>query len=292
MPELPEVETIARGLAAALIGATVCDVPHARADYVRPTPPGTLRLLAGSPITDVSRHGKRLTVQLGGARLLIHLGMSGRLLLTDATTPRPPHTHLVLRFTGRSEELRLCDPRRFGGVWVYANGAGGAHGTVANRRATVAQPPRARNGAHPGPLGPDALSIRWPVFRAVLSRARQMKALLLDQKAIAGLGNIYVDEALWAAQIHPLTQARTIPERDARRLHRALRRILKRAIEHGGSTLRDYRDAAGGEGAFQRLHRVYGREGKPCSRCGASIERQQIAGRSTHICPRCQRRPR
>ena len=147
----------------------------------------------------------------------------------------------------------------------------------------------ARNGAHPGPLGPDALSIRWPAFRAILSRARQTKALLLDQRMIAGLGNIYVDEALWAARIHPLTRARALPEEDARRLHRSLRRILRSAIEHGGSTLRDYRDARGERGAFQGRHRVYGREGKPCPRCGTKIERRAIAGRSTHLCPRCQR---
>jgi formamidopyrimidine-DNA glycosylase len=273
MPELPEVETIARGLAAALVGSTVADVSHAREDYVRSPPPGVRELLRGRKVVAVTRHGKQLTVHLGGGvRVLVHLGMSGTLRLCDRALPREPHTHLVLSLRERPEELRLHDPRRFGGAWIRADGAA--------------------DGSAPSPLGPDALSLGWPAFRALLGRPRQIKALLLDQRAVAGLGNIYVDEALWAAGIHPLRRADTIDADRARLLHRALRRILRSAIRHGGSTLRDYRDSAGKAGRFQSRHRVYGREGLPCARCGTTIVRRWMAGRSSHVCPHCQRAPR
>lgn len=280
MPELPEVETIARGLAAALVGATVGDVVHAREDYVRSDGSDPRTLLHHRTVLAVDRHGKRLTIRLtGDVFVLVHLGMSGQLLVCDASLPRETHTHLVLRFSGRPDELRLRDPRRFGGVYVST-------GPVD----AVAHP--GRNGARPVPLGPDALSLGWPAFRDLLARPRQIKALLLDQHRVAGLGNIYVDEALWASGVHPLRSAASLGDVATRRLHRALRRILTRAIRDGGSTLRDYRNSAGGAGRFQVRHRVYGREGLPCPRCGARIVRRPMAGRSTHYCPKCQRPPR
>jgi formamidopyrimidine-DNA glycosylase len=284
MPELPEVETIARGLAA-IRGAKVRRVRIARDDYVRwarPAPEGTLR---GRTIVGVTRHGKRLALDLRPAgSLLLHLGMSGQVTLAGRAEPVPPHTHLRVELAGE-RELRVRDPRRFGGVWIDPDrGAGDAAAPLA-----VAAP-SGRNGARPGALGPDALAIGRAELAALLARPRQLKALLLDQRAIAGLGNIYCDEALWAARLHPLTRAADLRPDEVAELHRQLRRLLRAAIRHGGSTLRDYRNSDGGEGGFQRRHRVYGREGEPCPRCGTAIRRLPAAGRSTHVCPRCQRR--
>lgn len=277
MPELPEVETIARHLAHELVGATFTSVDVARADYVVAPPPSVQAHLVGRRVVDVQRQGKRIVVVLApSGEMLLHLGMSGRVVLARRGAPLEPHTHLVIGLGDRDVELRMRDPRRFGGVWV----SGGAPSRRDARRG--------RNGARPGPLGPDALSIGWPELRDILRARRQIKALLLDQRCLAGLGNIYVDEALWAARVHPLLLAAELPDAKARALHRGMKRILAAAIRHGGSTLRDYRDAEGREGAFQRRHRVYGREGEPCLRCGRRIVVLQAAGRSTRICPRCQ----
>ncbi|MFN8177352.1 MAG: bifunctional DNA-formamidopyrimidine glycosylase/DNA-(apurinic or apyrimidinic site) lyase [bacterium] len=279
MPELPEVETIARGLARELEGATFASVVTARADYVLAPPPSVAAHLVGRRVVAVRRHGKRLALVLDpGGEMLLHLGMSGRVFVTARDTPAAPHTHLRLALEGRDAELRMVDPRRFGGVWICSpSGDGG------RRR-------RARNGARPSVLGPDALGLGLRELRDVLARRRRIKALLLDQSRIAGLGNIYVDEALWAARIHPETSAADLGSDTVRALHRSLARILDSAIRHGGSTLRDYRDAEGRAGRFQQRHRVYGREGEPCPRCGRRIVVVTAAGRSSRICPACQTR--
>ena len=298
MPELPEVETIARGLAAAR-GLTIQRVLAARGDYVRATRRGAAKRLVGRQIADVGRHGKRLTLHLApeGA-LLVHLGMSGQVTLVAPDAPLESHTHLRLDLGPL--EFRLRDPRRFGGVWIQERGdesLAAAQVTGPARHggrpaAPNADDAGARNGARPGELGPDAWEIPEATFLSLLSRPRQIKALLLDQGAIAGLGNIYCDEALWAARIHPLAIAAKLPRARRRKLHAHLQRILGDAIRAGGSTLRDYRNSDGEEGEFQRSHRVYGREGEGCPRCDAPIRRLQIAGRSSHVCLRCQRTPR
>lgn len=312
MPELPEVETIARGLRSTLTEATVGKVPHFRPDYVLCPSGNPADVLVGRTIAEVGRHGKRLCLRLAPAgEVFLHLGMSGRVEVVGATRAVEPHTHLRVRFRGRRDELRMIDPRRFGGVWVSdgltsagtaadgvegagaegADGAEGKNGSNGANGADAAEPKKPRilrNGAHPGGLGPDALAIPWKTFRQLMQRRRQVKALLLDQASIAGLGNIYVDEALWAAQLHPQVPADEIEEDDARALHRAVRRILRKAIEQGGSTLRDYRDAEGAPGRFQARHQVYGRQGDPCRRCRGTILREIVAGRSTHFCPECQ----
>jgi formamidopyrimidine-DNA glycosylase len=196
--------------------------------------------------------------------------MTGRLMMVPSRTPIDKHEHVCVRLVRRSQELRFRDPRRFGGLW-FANGDG------------------MRSAIPLRPLGPDALSIRLPVLRAILQRRRQIKALLLDQQAIGGLGNIYCDETLFAARIHPLTQACELTEEQVRSLARSIRTTLRASIASGGTTFSDYRGADGAEGAFQKRLRVYGREGEECRRCRARIERITAAGRSTCLCPHCQR---
>jgi formamidopyrimidine-DNA glycosylase len=206
--------------------------------------------------------------------------MSGQILVSPRDAPPATHTHLRLELADRPDEIRFRDARRFGGAWVRPAGAP-AEETVARR---------GRRGL--GALGPDALAVRLPDFRRLLARDRQIKALLLDQGAVSGIGNIYCDEALFQARVHPLRKASSLPQDRVEALHGALRGILHRAIRAGGSTLRDYVDATGAAGSFRERHRVYGREGEPCPRCGTRIARIPVAGRSTHLCRRCQRAPR
>lgn len=272
MPELPEVQTVVSQLAAALPGATVASVRLHRPDVVHAGRRWLIRDVAGHEITAVSRVGKRIILHIAGGEIVIHLGMSGRITLENHESPLAPHTHLCIRFVGRSDELRFRDPRRFGGVWCReSNNAG--------------------KGEFLSTLGPDALSIRVPVLRQVLSRRRQIKAILMDQRLISGLGNIYCDEALHRAAIHPLTPAAALSQKQINRLACSIRSTLRAAIKAGGSSLRDYRDADGQPGWFQISHRVYGREGESCRACGVTIVRALIAGRSTHFCPACQKAP-
>lgn len=270
MPELPEVETIARQLHAGLTGRRLGALTLSRADIVRAAPGPLADLLPGRGVIGVTRRAKRVIVALDPpGELIFHLGMTGRLTITPAGAPLEPHTHL--RIGVENGELRFRDPRRFGGVWLLAAGDG-------------ATAPRL------GALGPEPLTLRLPEFRRILARRRQIKALLMDQAAIAGLGNIYCDESLHAARVHPLTPACDLPLEGARRLLHAIKRILRRAINHRGTTFMDYRSPDGQPGSFQRLHRVYQRDGSPCKTCRTKIVRMVAAGRGTFLCPRCQRR--
>jgi formamidopyrimidine-DNA glycosylase len=270
MPELPEVETIAASLRRKVTGATIREVRVAHPSYVRFPAGSGLQELRGKSIQAVKRHGKRITIELrGGVELICHLGMTGRIQVLPVDAPRLIHTHLYLLLDDGRREIRFRDPRRFGGVWYRAK--------------TADELP-----LHA--LGPDALSIRLPGFRDILHSARQIKALLLDQHKLSGLGNIYCDEALFAARIHPFTKANTISPESVALLHREMRRILQDAIRGRGSTVRDYATLEGGAGTFQSMHKVYGLEGEPCVRCGTKIRRIQAAGRSTHFCSRCQPR--
>jgi formamidopyrimidine-DNA glycosylase len=193
--------------------------------------------------------------------------MTGQLSVVKPATPLLPHTHLELDLGG--DRLRFRDPRRFGGLWWLG-----------------------AESADDG-MGPEPLALRSAELLRRLGRTtRAVKSALLDQRVVAGLGNIYVDEALHAANIHPLTRADRLGAEDVGRLSRAIKATLRRAIRHRGSTLRDYLDADGAAGGFQRLHRVYDRAGHPCHRCDTPIERIVLGGRSTHFCPACQRRPR
>ncbi|MCC7293449.1 MAG: bifunctional DNA-formamidopyrimidine glycosylase/DNA-(apurinic or apyrimidinic site) lyase [Phycisphaerales bacterium] len=275
MPELPEVETIVRQLQAALRGRRVASVEVLRADIVRAAARPLAEALPGRTVRRVTRRAKRILFDLGNCTMVVHLGMSGRLTLCAATSPVAPHTHLRIRFRGMSDELRFRDPRRFGGVWLLDEAA--IHDT--------GHAPRL------GPVGPEPLELTPLEFQALLAgRRRQIKPLLMDQRAIAGLGNIYVDESLFEAGIHPLSRAGDLTAAQARRLLAAIQRILRRAIRSKGSTLLDYRRADGESGGFQRLFRVFRRTGQPCPRCGTTIKRLIIGGRSSHVCPKCQLR--
>ncbi len=284
MPELPEAETIARELNRRLAGTVLGRVFLSRRDIVHGDPRPLSRLLKGRRVERVRRRGKRVILDLRpGAELVFHLGMSGRLTLAPVPTrrlttnvPPEPHTHLRIAIPARRCELRFCDPRRFGGIWCLV-GRLDAHRTDVGRTL--------------GDLGPEPLHLIPSQFRQILNRRRQVKSLLLDQQAIAGLGNIYCDEALHAARIHPQTQAHTLDQTESRRLLRAIKTTLNRAIRYNGSTLVDYRQVDGTTGSFQRHHRVYQRTGQPCKRCGTPILRIIVAGRSTFLCPSCQPGP-
>jgi formamidopyrimidine-DNA glycosylase len=227
-------------------------------------------LLPGRRVARVWRRAKRVVVDLDrDAKLVFHLGMTGRLTVCDADEPIEKHTHLRVAVRDSDRELRFRDPRRFGGVWCLAGG-------------------RKHVGRELGELGPEPLQLTPARFQRVLDRPRQIKALLLDQRCIAGLGNIYCDEALHIAGIHPLAKADSLDRETTDRLLRAIKSTLRRAIRCNGSTVSDYRTADGGSGSFQKHHRVYQREGQSCQKCGTIIEHLTAAGRSTFICPCCQ----
>ncbi len=273
MPELPEAETIARQLHAGLTGAIVAGVRVERADILHGDPRPLATIIRRRRVEAVTRRAKRVQMQLDGSiQLVFRLGMSGRLTLSPSSSDVEPHTHLVITFKGTNHELRFRDPRRFGGVWCLTGHDDGAGRTM-------------------GEVGPEPLTLKPAAFAAILKdRRRPIKSLLLDQSLIAGLGNIYCDEALFAAGIHPLVAAGDIGPPDARRLLRCVKSTLTRAINAKGSTLMDYRAPDGGNGSFQNSHKVYGRIGEPCRRCRTPIERLTIAGRTTHVCPVCQRK--
>lgn len=285
MPELPEVETVRRGLAANVVGRRVSRVEVGRERTVRRTSAQALiDGLTGVTITGWGRRGKYLLGQLdSGDALMIHLRMSGRVLLAPPGAPRPPHTHVVLHLdagggpAGRPpEELWFVDPRTFGEVVVF---------DPANVAAEL--PELAKLGIDPVT---DGLS-RAELTALLRGRDRQLKPLLLDQHVVAGIGNIYCDETLHLAKLRPDRLASSLTTREIGRLHRAIHETLAQAIEAGGSTLTDtqYVDLEGQGGWFQLHHRVYDRAGQRCLTCRrADIVRTVSGGRSTCFCPRCQ----
>lgn len=277
MPELPEVENVRRTLAGRLIGRTVAAVDVRRADVVEgeATPAAPEALLVGDAVERIERLGKQLAIVGGSGRVVcVHLGMTGSLVVRAMPQPAeapPPHTHVVWRFAG-GDELHFRDPRRFGGVWTFPSEA-----ALRERRWHA--------------LGEDALVITPAALAAALSRKRQgIKATLLDQAVLAGMGNIYVDELLFACGIHPLRPAGSLGPVEVRTLVTRMRRLLNRAIEAGGSTLRDYVDGNGDAGGFQLRHKVYGRGGQPCRGrgCGCELASIAVAGRTTVYCAACQ----
>lgn len=280
MPELPEVETVRRGMVAFVVGRRIERVEVGRERTVRRTSRQALiDGLTGATITSIGRRGKYIVCALDtGEALMIHLRMSGRVLVSKEGAPRPAHTHVVLHLSGEPpEELWFVDPRTFGEMVVFDPD-----------NAAVEVPDFAR-------LGVDPITDELTVSRLgeiVGSRARQLKPLLLDQHVIAGIGNIYCDEILHRAKLRPDRPSNTLKPADVRRLHEAIHAILGTAIEAGGSTLSDtqYVDVMGDGGSFQLDHRVYDRAGQRCLTCGrADIVRTVSGGRSTCYCPRCQR---
>lgn len=290
MPELPEVETIRRTVAP-VIGRRVSRVRLLRRDVVitpddpfggasrarggRPSRQRRVRdeeLLAGARIAELRRHGKQLAVLSDSGRVVvIQLGMSGRIALHDSRAAREAHTHIEWLLDDGSL-LRFIDPRRFGGVRTLER---------------VDE----LNELWTATLGPDALGIRADALHRALSRtSRPIKSALLDQRVLAGVGNIYADEALFASRLHPERLANDLSPGEVKTLAIAIRKTLRLAVEHRGSTLRDYRDASGSPGEFASRHAVYGRSGQACRSCESVLCSARVAQRTTVWCPGCQPR--
>jgi formamidopyrimidine-DNA glycosylase len=269
MPELPEVETTVNGLRPVLEGRTITRVTLRRADLRRPFPEGLGQRLTGATVTGMGRRAKYGLIDTDrGDTLVFHLGMSGRWRIDPAE--ELPHDHMILETA--EHRLALNDPRRFGSVDLVST-------------AELAVWPLF-SALGPEPLGPDFNAAH--LAKAFENRVAPIKALLLDQRIVAGLGNIYVCEALYNARIAPMKPAGQIARARLEKLVEAIREVLLAAIEAGGSTLRDYARPDGELGYFAKQWRVYGREGEPCE-CGGKVARRVDGGRSTFWCPKCQR---
>ncbi|MFM8855832.1 MAG: bifunctional DNA-formamidopyrimidine glycosylase/DNA-(apurinic or apyrimidinic site) lyase [Actinomycetota bacterium] len=291
MPELPEVETVRRGLEVAFVGRRIERVEVGRERSVRRTSREELtERLTGQMAIDARRRGKYLLFALdSGDELMIHLRMSGQVLIASSDVPRPPHCHVVLTLGPSqhadaamrpSTELRFVDPRTFGEVIAFDP-----------KRRPPVLPELDRLGIDPIVDGLSADDVR----RITAGTKRPLKAVLLDQHLIAGIGNIYADEILHRARLHPFRIASSLDARAARRLSETIISVLGEAVESGGSTLRDARsvDVSGSGGSFQEHHRVYGRAGEPCLSCRRGrIASARLAGRATCWCPQCQPTPR
>jgi formamidopyrimidine-DNA glycosylase len=270
MPELPEVETVVRGLRASLVGRTITGMTaHWPRTIVSPELDEFAARIVDRRVQAVRRRGKYVLIDLDKGHLLIHLKMSGRLLLVPASEPLDEYTHTIFDLND-GHQLRFRDVRKFGRVYL------------------VESPEEVT-----GHLGPEPLEEAFTLadFRQVLGRRTgRLKSLLLNQEFVAGLGNIYADESLYAAHLHPLRAADSLTAEEQARLYEAIRAVLRRAIVSRGTTLDDtgYVDAQGEPGAYQAQIAVYGRAGEPCPTCNTSIERLVVGGRSTHFCPRCQ----
>jgi formamidopyrimidine-DNA glycosylase len=283
MPELPEVETVARDLRPRIVGATIVGARSSWARTLRTHSPDTFGpAVAGRQVLDVGRRAKLVVVELSGeAALTIHLKMTGQLFVVAAHVPVDPYVRLVLELDG-GREIRFRDIRKFGRVGLYVRDplTGELTDEAAGQAAFAA-------------LGPEPLDPRFTLreFRRHLRRRKgRLKTLITDQSFLAGVGNIYADEALWTARLHPLRTARTLRQPDERRLYEATRAILGEAIERRGSSIDDY-TAPDGDGSMQEHLQVYQRTGEPCARCGRPVKRIVIGARSTHFCSWCQRLP-
>ncbi len=285
MPELPEVETVARGLQKSVAGRRIVSVRLGKTDFID-DPAAMEQHLPGRQIEKVERYGKFMLLRLSArgnadahpengdveaASLLVHLGMTGQLAPCAAAQPSAKHTHVWFELDD-GRELRYTDPRRFGRM-AYLTGPGLAE------ELTV--------------FGADPLLVSTEEFVSrIRSRNGQIKALLLNQSILRGVGNIYADESLWRAKIHPMRRGSELTKKQAQVLRRVLQDVLRKAILARGSSISDFLDAEGQPGEYQRHHRAYGREGKRCYRCGAAIQRVIVAGRSSYFCPKCQPAPR
>jgi formamidopyrimidine-DNA glycosylase len=263
MPELPEVETVVRSLAP-LAGRRILNAEFRQVRVLIGDPEESAAFLRGRLITSISRYGKFIVIHLEPAGfLIVHLGMTGKLL---ADVPPAKHTHAI--FTMDQGTLLFEDSRQFGRIEY-----------------SVTLPERVQK------LGPDALDIDFEAFSALLrKRKSRMKSLLLNQVFLRGLGNIYADEALFRAGIHPLALGSRLKKERVLKLYDAIREVLLEAIESKGSSISDYVDSTGARGSFQEQHRVYQRGGEPCLACGQPIRRTLVAQRGTHFCPKCQKR--
>ncbi len=297
MPELPEVETVVRGLQKSVIGRKILSVWIGKSDFI--DNPAEFTRLSGQKIAAIERFGKFMLLRLTNgeevaaaaaapssrlpnrqraeraksyaASLLVHLGMTGQIAPSAADIPLEKHTHVSFTLDD-GRELRYTDARRFG--------------RMAYLTADLLAKEVAGAGADPLEVGAAEFTER------VRSRNARIKALLLDQSVFRGVGNIYADESLWRSKIHPARVGSKLSEKETQTLRRVLQDILNRAIVMRGSSISDFLDANGEPGEYQRHHRAYGREGKPCYRCRTPIRRIIVAGRSSYFCPKCQPAPR
>ncbi|RJR43502.1 MAG: bifunctional DNA-formamidopyrimidine glycosylase/DNA-(apurinic or apyrimidinic site) lyase [Deltaproteobacteria bacterium] len=272
MPELPEVEVILRGLAPSLLGRRILRLVIGEKRLRRESPPEELQeWLPGRAIFGLERRGKYLLFRLeGGVTLLLHLGMTGRLLLGSGPSPPLPHVHLVLEMEG-GLALAFQDVRRFGQALVFPPG--------------VEPAPLSQVGREPFSR---EVTPEW-LAEAARGRSRTLKNFLMDGRVLAGIGNIYACEILFAARLHPAAPAGRLSLGDWTRVLKETRRILNAAIAKGGTTVSDYLNSRGETGLFQLELLVYGREGEPCRRCGQAVVRVSQGGRSTFFCPKCQK---
>jgi formamidopyrimidine-DNA glycosylase len=269
MPELPEVESVRRGLALRITGQTIIEALCL--PYPRLFLPGAAQVtqgLRGREIQSIGRLGKLIIITLNPpAFLTVHLGMTGQLICSSRPL-EAAHVHMRLKLTGGM--LFFRDPRRFGKIAFYPS-------------SEELQPVLEK-------LGPDALTISDEELHGRLSRRRAaVKMTLLDQSVLAGVGNIYADEGLFLARLSPLRQADSLSPAESRSLNRALKRVMKKSLAMGGSTVRNFTGVNGRPGAFQQAHQVYQKTGQPCPRCGAVIKRAVLGGRAAHYCPVCQK---
>ena len=271
MPELPEVESTRRGLAREIVGRTVATVAVREPRLRWPVPAALPRRLAGQVVGAVRRRAKYLLIETGAGTALVHLGMSGSLRLLDARAPPRPHDHLDLVLDdGRC--VRYHDPRRFG-CWLWTESDPARHPLLA--------------GLGPEPLEP-GFDGAW-LHGRLRGRTAPIKSLLMDARIVAGVGNIYANEALFVAGIDPRRAGGRVARRRVDRLVEAVRQVLGVAVEAGGTTLRDYARTDGAAGEFAARLNAYGRDGEPCPRCAAPIARTVIGQRATWFCRRCQR---
>ena len=283
MPELPEVETVVRGLRLSLPGHSVVEVRFGKSEFV--DNPGEIsERLPGMRFAEVTRLGKYICIGLQATLpsaesqtspypfyLIVHLGMTGRLTVISSGEPVAPHTHVFFALDD-GRELRYTDIRRFGRMLLI---------------------PASKLADFTSHLGKEPLEISADEFcRDLGLRRARIKALLLDQGVLRGVGNIYADESLFRARVHPARLAQSLTQEQLLVLHRALRTVLEEAILLRGSSISDYRDSEGKRGEFQQRHRIYQRDGKLCFRCMAVVRRTIVAGRSSHFCPKCQPAPR
>ncbi len=287
MPELPEVETVAHGVDERIRGELIEGAWFSDKPEPFKTPPAEMaEVLTGSRILRVHRVGKTIVFDLQrpnregdnapSVQWLVHLGMTGRLLVSEADVPQPPHTHGILTLSSR-RELRFVDARRFGRMGLHLPSHGSVPAVEPTQRSSFAG------------TGIEPLDISLSDFQALFrGRKTTIKAALLNQKLLHGVGNIYADESLFRAGLRPRRRAARLTRAELARLHSSLQAVLRSAISLGGSSVSDYVDAAGVRGFFQLEHRVYMRTGQPCLVCGTPIRRLIVAGRGTHYCPTCQ----
>ncbi|HEX2765432.1 MAG TPA: bifunctional DNA-formamidopyrimidine glycosylase/DNA-(apurinic or apyrimidinic site) lyase [Candidatus Limnocylindria bacterium] len=299
MPELPEVETVARDLQRWVAGATIARAEVSWDRTIRHPQPSErfVAEIEGATIQRVTRRAKTVLIHLVDGRVMtVALRMTGALIVTEPGTPPDPYTRVVFHLAD-GRELRYRDIRKFGRIGLWPGGglrSVGAGRGARSRKIAEDAGRRYRIGEVFSGHGPEPLSRTFSARRfaeRLARRSARLKTLLLDQSFIAGVGNIYADEALWRARLHPLRAASTLSEAEVRRLHRTVRQVLREGIENRGASFSDYVGADGEPGNNAERLAVYRRTGEPCYRCGRRIERIVVGQRSTHFCPRCQPAP-